>query len=339
MRVPRTRRFAARVSAVVLLLGASGVLLGQAASEFEFVISVADAKGRPVTGLGPNDVRMSENGIAAQILEVAPYPVPVQLTIAVDNGPFSSDALSHYRTGVADLIKSLPADVQVTLITISPQPREVVRMTADRQRLLRGVNEFTPEPHAPRFTDAIVEFARRYRTEFEARHRLDSVPILVMITTTAPEAVSYEVPQISEAFGYLKQRKAKVYIASVAGLTGRNEVLTLANPNNQWSPGNPNPNAQATGTPASINDNRQAMIAAPLAKLTGGRYEALSGSNRLRTLLPEFGRDIATLHRKHANQMLVKVHRPGNLTGPLRNPRIEVLRDGLTGLVSLDGLP
>jgi hypothetical protein len=35
----------------------------------------------------------------------------------------------------------------------------------------------------------------------------------------------------------------------------------------------------------------------------------------------------------------VKVNRPGDLTGPLRNPRIEVARAGMTGLVSLDGLP
>jgi len=340
MCVPGSRRLARRAIVAMLALVTSTVLFAQTvASEFEFVIAVADANGRPITGLGSNDIRMSENGVAAKIREVTPYPVPVQLTIAVDNGPLSSDALSHYRSGVSALITALPEDVVVTLITMSPQPREVVRMTADRQRILRGVNEFTPEPHAPRFTDTIVEYARRYRAEFEKRQRLDTLPILVMITTTAPEAVSYEVPQITEAFGYLKQRKAKVYIASVSGLTSRNEVLTLPNPNEQFAPVNPNPNAQQRTTPASINDNRQAMIGSPLAKLTGGRFESLSASNRLRSLLPEFGRDIATIHVQHVNQMLVKVLRAENINGPLQNPRIEVVRAGLTGLVSLDGLP
>ena len=90
---------------------------------------------------------------------------------------------------------------------------------------------------------------------------------------------------------------------------------------------------------APINDNRQALIGIPVAQLTGGRYESISASTRLATLLPEWGQQIGALHLRHANQMVVRVHRPGDLTGPLRNPRIEVVRAGLTGLVSLDGLP
>ncbi len=329
------------VSAVALTLGVSSVLIAQApppaqpqapataaaqqappvspqaqvlGTQFEFVISVADGKGQPVAGLGRSEIKMSEDGIPAEILDVTPYPVPVQLTIAVDNGPASGDALSHYRSGLAGLVKALPPGVEVTLLTTSPQPRAVVRASMDQQRLLRAVNEFAPEAEAPRFTDTIVEFAKRYKTEFEKTKRLDSLPILLMVTTTAAEAVSYEVPEISEAFGLLKQRKAKVFIVSLSGQLRREGL-------------------------APINDNRQALIGIPVAQLTGGRYESISNSTRIATLLPEWGQLIAALHQRHANQMLVKVNRPGELTGPLRNPRIEVARAGLTGLVSLDGLP
>jgi len=96
---------------------------------------------------------------------------------------------------------------------------------------------------------------------------------------------------------------------------------------------------QDAGTAAQINANRQSLIGIPATELTRGRYEALAISSRLVTLLPEFGRDIAALHRKHANQLLVTARRPPELTGRLTNLRIEITRSGLTGQVSLDGLP
>ena len=211
-------------------------------------------------------------------------------------------------------MKALPQDVEVTLITTSPQPRMVVRPTTDRVRILRGVTEFAPEQEAPRFTDALVEFSQRLQQEIKETRRLNSLPVLVMVSTTANDAVSYEVPEISRALSFLKGRKAKVYIAMTSS-------------------------RQTGGSAAQINDNRQALIGIPATELTRGRYEALAVSSRLATLLPEFGREIAALHRRHANQLLVTVQRTGGVTGPLQNPRIEVTRSGMTGQVSLDGLP
>jgi hypothetical protein len=281
---------------------------------FQFIISVADAKGRPVTDLTRDDILMSEQGIEHDIIRVEPFHVPVKLTIAVDNGPLSRDALAHYRSGLTALVKSLPLDVEVTLITTSPQPRMVVRPTTDRQQILRGVNGFAPEAEAPRFTDALVEFSDRLRLEVDRTRRLDFVPVILMISTTVNEAVSYEVPQISRALGFLKTRKAKVFMASISE---RQELSGFA----------------------PLNSNRQSMIGIPATELTGGRYESIAISNRLATLLPEFGQAIAALHRKHANQMLVTVNRQPEITGPLQSPRVEVRRPGLTGQVSLDGLP
>jgi hypothetical protein len=306
------RVLAAGVVAIGLTVWASGDVSAQS-DEFQFIIAVSDAQGRPVADLRRDEVLMSENGLAHEIVKVEAYPVPVKLTIAVDNGPLSGDSLGHYRSGLTGLVKALPLDVEVTLITISPQPRMVVRPTTERQRILRGVNGFAPEEAAPRFTDALVEFSQRLRLEIEETRRLDSLPILVMVSTTASEAVSYEVPEIGQALGFLQARKAKIYIATTSSRIG--------------------------AAAAQINDNRQALIGIPATELTRGRYEALAASSRLATLLPEFGQEIAALHRKHDNQLLVTVRRAPELTGPLRNPRIEVTRPGLTGQVSLDGLP
>lgn len=298
----------------VALMATASVTLARQSEQFQFIVSASDAEGRPITDLTRAEVVMSENGTTNTILKVEPFHVPVKLTVAVDNGPLSRDALGHYRTGLTGLVKALPPDVEVTLITISPQPRMVVRPTTNRERILRGVNGFAPEEESPRFTDALVEFSKRYREEFEDTRRIDSLPVLVMVSTTATEASSYEVPEIERALAFLKARKTKVYVTMTSG---QQEARGLA----------------------AINTARQPLIAIPATEATGGRYEALANSSRLATLLPEFGAEIAALHRKHDNQFRVTAERQEGLTGPLQNPRIEVTRPGLTGHVSLDGLP
>jgi hypothetical protein len=229
------------------------------------------------------------------------------------------------------MVKALPPEVEVTLISIAPQPRMVVRPTTNRDQILRGVNGFAPEQEAPRFTDALVEFSQRLERELRDTKKVDSLPALIMVSTTANEAASYEVPAIQKALTFLQQRKAKVYVAMVAVRNSESLTGTLNERRDAQS-------ADLVGV-TDLNTNRQAQIAIPTVKATGGRYEALAISNRLATLLPEFGKEIGTLHTKLYNQVLVTVQRKPGLTGPLQNPQVELKRPGLTGQVSLDGLP
>ena len=299
--------------ALTATLAAAALLVAQDES-FTFVISVLDANGRPVRDLQRDEIVLTENGVAAEVVKVEPFIMPVELTVAVDNGPLSTDALAHYRTGLTGLVRSLPTDMEVTLITMSPQPMMVVRPTSDRIRLLRGINAFAPQEDSPRFTDTLVEFARRYETELQKTNRIVSVPVLVMLSTTVTEAVSYMPEEITRALGFLERRKAKVHVV----------MLNVR---------------RDTSVRAAIDDGRQTMIAIPATKVTRGRYETLANSNRLTTLLPEMGTEIAALHRRQVNQMLVTVRRQPGRRGQLQNPQIGLTRKGMTGSVSLDGLP
>jgi len=310
-----TRRHHAGVfaAAAMAALLAPAVPLAQDAP-FSFVIAVSDENGRPVRDLKRDEIVVSENGVEAEIEKVEPFVMPVALTIAIDNGPLSVDALAHYRTGLTGLVHALPTDMEVTLITMSPQPLMVVQPTTDRVRLLRGVNAFAPQDDSPRFTDTLVEFARRYEMELRQTSRVDSVPVLVMVSTTVTEAVSYSPEEITRALQFLERRKALVHVV-------------MLNVRRGASPG------------AALNDGRQTMIAIPATKVTKGRYETLSSSNRLTTLLPEMGTEIAALHRRLVNQLFVTARRQSGRRGPLQNGQIGLTRKGLTGIVSLDGLP
>lgn len=303
----------------VLAAAAVAALLAQAVAfaqdePYSFIISVSDQSGRPVRDLARDEIVLSENGVAAEIMKVEPFVMPVALTIAVDNGPLSADALGHYRTGLTGLVRALPGDMEVTLITMSPQPMMVVQPTTDRIRLLRGVNGFAPQEESPRFTDTLVEFSRRYETALKETNRIASLPVLLMVSTTVTEAVSYQPEEISRALQFLERRKAKVHVAMLNVRRG-------------------------ASARAAIDDGRQAMIAIPATKVTKGRYETLANSSRLTTLLPEMGSEIGALHRRQVNQLLVTARRQSGRRGPLQNGQIGLTRKGLTGSVSLDGLP
>jgi hypothetical protein len=311
--MPRLQQAGSFAAAAVTALLAQAFPLAQD-EPFSFIISVLDQSGRPVRDLERNEIVVSENGVEAEIEKVEPFTMPVALTIAVDNGPLSADALAHYRTGLTALVRALPADMEVTLITMSPQPMMVVKPTTDRIRLLRGVNGFAPQEESPRFTDTLVEFSRRYETALKETNRIASLPILLMVSTTVTEAVSYSPEQITRALQFLERRKAKVHVV-------------MLNLRRGASPG------------AAIDDGRQTMIAIPATKVTNGRFETLANSSRLTTLLPEMGTEIAALHRRLVNQLFVTARRQSGRRGPLQNGQIGVTRKGLTGSVSLDGLP
>jgi hypothetical protein len=208
-------------------------------------------------------------------------------------------------------VRALPSEMEVALITMSPQPMHVVPLGTDRIRLLRGVNGFAPQEDSPRFTDTLVEFARRYEAGLKETNRITSIPVLLLVSTSAPEAVSYASEEVTRALAFLERRRAIVHVVML------------------------NVNRGAT----AINDARQAMIGIPATKVTRGRYEAISNSNRLITLLPEMGAQIAVLHRKQVNQMLVTARRQPGSRGPIRNAQLGLTRNGMTGSVSLTGLP
>ena len=323
-RRPRIRLPVPRYTSLVLLAGAvvitqipgmpSGYVAAAAAQApqvFEFFVGAADAAGKPVTDLRPEDVVMSENGVRQQVVKVERQAVPIKITLAIDNSQDSSEALSHYRGGLAGLVEGLPRDIEVTVITTAPQPRTVLASTADRTRILRAINGFAPEPGRPRFTEALVEFSERLEKEARDRRIAPYVPVLIMLSTTAVEQNSYEPREIAKAANFLVARRARVNVIVVSTRTG-----------------------QATSA-ESINASLQGVIAIPIVKATNGRYEALAASSRLATLLPEWGRDLAALHERQINQVRVTVERARG--GDLQNPRIELARPGLDGVVTIDG--
>jgi hypothetical protein len=296
---------------VALAVASTAWLSGQAGTTFQFIVSATNKAGDPVADLKPEDVIMSEKAGKATVTKIEPFALPVKVTIAVDNGSDSALALPNYRNGLKGFVEAFPADTEMTIITTSPQPRMVVRESKDRAVILRGVNGFAPESERPRFTDAIVEYSQRLEKEIKDPKVKLYVPILLMVSTAANETSSYQPAEVQRAVNFLVQRRAMVYVTVNSTRSG-----------------------DATAT-ADLNTNRQAIIALPVTKAVNGRYEAIAIFNRLDTLLPEMGKELAAYVKRLSTQHLVTVQRAGS--GPIEAPSIELAREGLTGAVSPDG--
>jgi hypothetical protein len=297
--------------ALALAVCSTAWLVGQAGSTFQFVVSASNAAGEPVTDLKPEDVMMTEKAGKATVTKVEPFALPVKVTIAVDNGKDSAGALPNYRNGLKGFVEAFPADTEMTIITTSPQPRMVVKPTTDRATILRGVNGFAPESSPPRFTDALVEFSQRLEKETKDSKFKLYVPILLMVSTAANETASYQVAEVDNALKYLTLRRVVLYVTVNSTRSG-----------------------EATAA-ADLNTNRQAMIAIPMTKALNGRFESMAIFNRLDTLLPEMGKELAAYAKRLATQHLVTVQRAGS--GQIVDPQIGIEREGLTGTVSTDG--
>jgi len=312
-----------RITVVLVAVAAlaSTVWLSGQGQTFQFIVSATDASGEPVADLKPEEVLFSEKAGKGTISKVEPFSLPVKVTIAVDNGsdfdskgnpvPTSALALPNYRNGLKGFVEAFPQNTEMTLITTSPQPRMVVRPTTDRAQILRGINGFAPESERPRFTDALVEWSQRLQKELKEGKTPLYVPVMLMVSTAANESASYQPQEVQRAMEFLVSRRAKLYVTVNSTRSG---------------------DASAT---ADLNANRQAIIAIPATKAMNGRFDAIAIFNRLDTLLPEYGKELAAYAKRLGTQHLVTVQRAG--AGPLEDLRIELARDGLKGAVSTDG--
>src|SRR5687768_3010054 len=278
---------------VAASLGSSAVLVVQAQQPtIQFVIGAVDKNGEPVKDLKAEEILFNEKAGKGTITKMEPFALPVKVTIAVDNGNQSSEALPHYRIGLKGFVEAFPEDVEMSLYTTSPQPRAVLRPTTDRKAILSAVNGFAPENEAPRFTDAIVEYSQRLDKESKDSKVKPYIPVLVMVSTAAAESSSYQPPEVDRWMKNLVQRRVRLFVSVNSTRSG---------------------DARAQ---ADINTNRQAIISIPYTKVLNGRYEAIAIFNRLQTLLPEFGKEIADYHKRLTSQYLVTVQRASG-TGPV----------------------
>jgi hypothetical protein len=170
--------------AATIIIGACIAVYAQEQSVI--YLFAADSKGSPLLSLKDTDISIKEDRGPSTIVSVTRFGWPLKVTVLVDNGPRSSEALAHYRNGLKKFFAGLPP-VPVSLIATAPNPRWLVRDSKDRVQIEKAVNLLSPDEGLARFSDSLVEYADRLDNEFR---RVSSeqlppyLPVLVSIAST-----------------------------------------------------------------------------------------------------------------------------------------------------------
>ena len=132
----------------------------------------------PITGLGPSDFVVREDGIAREVLRVTPATSPMPVTILVDNTQAASNHIADIRRSLATFVKALQGLGPVAIVGIADRPTILRDYTTDQQQLQDGVGKVFAMPGAgATLLDAIFETSRGLQKREEDR------AAIVIVTT------------------------------------------------------------------------------------------------------------------------------------------------------------
>ena len=278
----------------------------QAQQTQQLFLSMLDPSGAPVTDLRQDEVTVLEDGMKRETLKIEPINWPIKLVVLVDNGAFANTGLVLLRNGLRAFFETLPEGIEMSLVTLNPQPRTVVRPTTERQKIIQGIDLVTPDSSAARFAEGLLEAVNRFDKDKSERF-----PVLMVVGTDGPEGSSFRERDVERLSKKITENAVTVHVVMLAI-------------------GGDRGSGAATGA-------LQVQLGLALTEQTGGRYESIAAATRLPTLLPEFGERIAKSHLRQSRQYRITYVRPAGAGVPSQGISATTAREGLVGMLSLDG--
>lgn len=241
--------------------------------QLQLVATITDPGGRDFTTVTPDEVRVTEDGAPVKILKVELATLVPKVQILVDNGiGFPSEAIGEMRNGVRALLDTLPAGIEISLVTTSPQPRFLQAATTDRARVTAALDRLSPDSGAGRFVESLAEATQRAERDPAARY------VIVSFATAAGDNNPRE-----RDIQLIQERVMKVRPTVHVAL-----LLT-----------------RGAGSGGVI----QTDLGQAVTKMTSGRFEVINVPARVATLLPEWGAEIAKTLGGTTKQLRVTVER------------------------------
>jgi len=293
-----------RVVGLVAALVWAATIGVDAQNTFQFFVSLVDGQGAPVATLGPDDLKVQENGADGKVTKIEPIDWPVKVQVLIDNGTGMDQALVQTRNGLKGFVEALPEGIEMSLITTAPQPRYIVKPTMDRQAMIQGTDRIAPDSGAARFIEGLSEAASRIDKE-----KGNYFPVVVILGSTTAEGSSIVERDIQRMLQRFSDRAATVHVVMLS--TGAQSGRSVAGAN-------------------------QTQIGDAAAKTTGGRYDNIAAMTRIATLLPEIGAQIAKSHARQSHQFRVTFQRPNGASGAIGQIGAST-RPGVTPTLTING--
>jgi hypothetical protein len=267
-------------TAAVVLCAATATLSAQ--RQLQLLATVTDPSGAPVTTVEPKDVRVVEDGAEATILNVEPVDRVPKVQLLIDNGVgMPPESLGDLRNGVRGLLEALPPEIEVTMIATAPQPRFLERATTDRQALLQAVDRIAPDTGPGRFVESLNEATRRIEQDEQEANW-----VILSLGTFAGD-IDVRERDVQQLLDRIQKGGTTVHVVLLA-------------------------------TPRTASGGLlQTQVGQAVTQMTGGRYESLAVANRIATLVPEIGAEMAKALGQGSRQFRITVERPGGASGDL----------------------
>ena len=303
MPIPTRRLRQARTALAAAALCVFGAPPPAEAQEHVLHVAVADADGNPVSGLAEGDIVVQWDGENMETIRFEPIDWPVRLTVFVDNSGAAVGVVPQIREGLRSLLRVLPAEIEVAVLTLARQPRWITRHTADRAELERGIPNITPDGGTSmRFLDALVEEAGRIDDDDEREY----YPVIVMVSADGVDNSSSQQGRVDRMVERMVNNAVEVHTLLFVSGMGRGAAA------------------------------QQFNIGNALMQVTRGSFERIAVGTAIVEKLTELGRDIARKHGFVSNQYRITYRQPRNASA---QPAIGVAtrRQGLQMLATLDG--
>jgi hypothetical protein len=265
---------------------------------------VLDKANVPVLDIKPSNLMIEEDAGPGTVVSVKRFGWPLKLTVLVDNGPGTADALVHLRNGLNKLFDGIPRNIPVSLITTAPQPRWLIRESKDLVQIKNAVGRLTPDSDLGRFSDALGELAARLDGEFR-RVETDLppyLPVLVSIATTHADGSEVLRERNEKMLLSLRKHRVWTHMIMVTPARSTNEPAGITN--------------------IGVDEGQNAEIARLVQKVTQGNYVPVSsgGTTALASsILPAVAQQIAFRYLKQMTQHRVEFLRAPGASGPMRN--------------------
>jgi hypothetical protein len=193
MLTTRARRRLARSCYIATLAALSlsmAVSAAAQARERVLIVSAIDKAGRPAASLSVRDVVVREDGMAREVLRVAPVTEPMQVAILVDNSEAVTPHVPYLRDALGAFVEAIGDKHEISFVTYGERPTLVVSFAADRKDVTGAIGQLFARPGSGAYLlDAILETAQGFIKRESPR------PVMVVVATDEVEFshASYEV--------------------------------------------------------------------------------------------------------------------------------------------------
>jgi hypothetical protein len=273
-------KFFATAAGVCLL---AAITAAQNSKSIQIFASILDASGAPAKMVEVGDIKLMENGADAKVTKVEPVNWPVKLQILLDNGVgLGSQNVQQLKAGVKALLEAMPENLEVTIVSTAPQPRFLTKATTDRAAMQKAMDLLAPDTGAGRFVESLNEATQRIEKD-----KGDYFPVIVSVATTAGDNDVRD-SDINSMMKRLQARPTTVH------------VILYNN-----------------GTASTSGGSNQTQVGLNVTQFTGGKFENINAATRIPTLLPEFGKMVATNVERQSHQFRITADRPSGASGDI----------------------